>query len=45
MLSAAIWRTRASSPVAPGVGYYVSQSSAELGWFAPDVCDFHAIIP
>jgi hypothetical protein len=32
-----------SSHPATGVYYYVSQSSAELGWFDPDRCEFHKL--
>ncbi len=32
-----------SSHPVTGVYYYVSQSSAELGWFDPDLCEFHKL--
>jgi hypothetical protein len=32
-----------SSHPVTGIYYYVSQSSAELGWFDPDGCEFHAL--
>lgn len=32
-----------SSHPVTGIYYYVSQSSAELGWFDPDRCDFHKL--
>lgn len=32
-----------SSHPVTGVYYYVSQSSAELGWFDPDGCEFHKL--
>lgn len=31
-----------SHPIS-GVYYYVSQRSAELGWFSPDFCEFHKL--